>query len=235
MIIMRAVTVFPMGDGPALSFAVRALKKQGVNITAALSENVTHVLLSVPSKEADLSGVPANVTVIGGKLDHIPDMYPKVDLLREEQYLAENAALTADCALRLLGERLGVPFRGCPILVIGWGRIGKCLAAMLKALGADVSVAARKESDLGMLTALGYGAVEVRNIDPSRYRAIVNTAPAPVLAAGGNCVKIDLASRLGMAGEDVLWARGLPGKMLPEASGALIAQGVLRYLQEGEV
>ena len=149
--------------------------------------------------------------------------------------MAENAAITADCALRLLADRLPVTFCGCPILVIGWGRIGKCLASMLKALGAEVTVAARKPADLGMLTALGYKTAEIGNLDPAPYRAIVNTAPAPVLSAGGSAIKIDLASSLGMAGEDVIWARGLPGKMLPEASGALIARCVLHYLREGTV
>lgn len=231
MIFMGEVTIFPMGDGPAIRFAARALQKQGVNIAPTLSEKVTHVLLNVPTKEVNLSELPAGVMVIGGNLE---GSFPRIDLLREEQYLAENAALTADCALRLLGQQLPVAFRDCPILIIGWGRIGKCLAAMLKALGAEVTVAARKPSDLGMLTALGYVAVEVGAIDPTRYRAILNTAPAPVLSPGGNAVKIDLASRLGMAGEDVIWARGLPGKMLPESSGELIARGVLRHLQEGE-
>lgn len=231
MIYMRRVIVFPMGDSPALRFAARELEKQGVKIDSSLSETVTHVLLSVPTKEPALSALPPGVTVIGGNLE---GSFPKIDLLRDEQYLAENAAITADCALRLLGSHLPVAFRDCPILIIGWGRIGKCLAAMLKALDADVTVAARKPSDLGMLTALGYKTAEIGNIDPTLYRAIVNTAPAPVLAPGGNAVKIDLASRLGMAGEDVIWARGLPGKMLPESSGRLIARSVLRYLQEGE-
>ncbi len=234
---MRQTTVFPMGDGRAVSFAARILEQQGVRVATALDRNVTHVLLDVPTKDADFSRIPAGVTVIGGNLDAIGEDHPKVDLLREEQYLSENAAITADCALRLLGDRLPVAFRGCSILVIGWGRIGKCLVAMLKALDADVSVAARKPSDLGMLAALGYGAVALEKIDPRVYRAIINTAPAEVLAHGGEeaCVKIDLASRLGMAGENVLWARGLPGKMLPEESGGCIARGVLRHLGEGTV
>lgn len=231
--IMRQATVFPMGEGRAVSFAARMLEQKGVRVVSMLDRSVTHVLLDVPTKDADLSKIPAGVTVIGGNLDAVPDAYTKVDLLREEQYLSENAAITADCALRLLGDRLPVAFRGCPMLVIGWGRIGKCLASMLKALYADVSVAARKPSDLGMLTALGYGAVALETMDPRLYRAIINTAPAEVLAGGGEeaCVKIDLASRLGMAGENVLWARGLPGKMLPEESGACIARGVLRHLE----
>ena len=228
MIIMRAVTILPMADTPAIRSAVRELEKQGVNIAPTFSEKVTHILLNVPTKEVDLSELPAGVTVIGGNLE---GNFPKMDLLRDEQYLAENAALTADCALRLLGSHLPVAFRDCPILIIGWGRIGKCLASMLKALGAQVTVAARKPSDLGMLTALGYRTVEIGNIDPMPYRAILNTAPAPVLSPGGTAVKIDLASRLGLAGDDVIWARGLPGKMLPESSGQLIARGVLRHLE----
>lgn len=225
---MRAVTILPMADTPAIRSAARELEKQGVNIAPTFSEKVTHILLNVPTKEVDLSELPAGVTVIGGNLE---GSFPKMDLLRDEQYLAENAALTADCALRLLGSHLPVAFRDCPILIIGWGRIGKCLASMLKALGAQVTVAARKPSDLGMLTALGYRTVEIGNIDPMPYRAILNTAPAPVLSPGGTAVKIDLASRLGLAGDDVIWARGLPGKMLPESSGQLIARGVLRHLE----
>ena len=228
MIFMRAVTILPMADTPAIRSAARELEKQGVNIAPTFSEKVTHILLNVPTKEVDLSELPAGVTVIGGNLE---GNFPKMDLLRDEQYLAENAALTADCALRLLGSHLPVAFRDCPILIIGWGRIGKCLASMLKALGAQVTVAARKPSDLGMLTALGYRTVEIGNIDPTPYRAILNTAPAPVLSPGGTAVKIDLASRLGLAGDDVIWARGLPGKMLPESSGQLIARGVLRHLE----
>lgn len=229
---MDSAVIFPMGDAPAVGFAARELAQKGVSVCTSISE-ATHVLLPIPAKGVDFAGFPENVTVIGGNLDEIPKKFRKIDLLREEQYLAENAHLTADCALRLLGEQLPVAFRGCPILIIGWGRIGKCLAAMLKALDGDVTVAVRKPGDLGMLAALGYGAVKISHIQPEKYRAIVNTAPAPVLEWEGHCVKIDLASRLGLLGADVIWARGLPGKMLPEASGKLIAQGILRHL-EGE-
>ena len=233
---MRAITVYSMGEGPALRFAVRELEMRGIKIAQCLTDDVTHVLLPVPTKVLDMTNIPENVTVIGGNLANLPDSYKKVDLLQEEQYVAENAALTADCALRLLGEYLPVAFRNCPILIIGWGRIGKCLARNLKELGAKVSVAARKPSDLGMLKAFGYGTVEMGDIHAHAYRAVINTAPAPVLGESEiqtTCIKIDLASQRGMAGEDVIWARGLPGKMLPESSGKCIAESVLRYLGEG--
>ena len=225
-------TIFPIEDSPALSFAVRALEKEGISVGSELS-TATHLLLPIPTKDVNFADFPDRVTVIGGNLATIPERFHKIDLLKDEQYQAENAHLTADCALRLLGDRLGVAFRGCPILVIGWGRIGKCLAAMLKALEADVTVAARKPSDLGILTALGYNAVAVSDIQPEQYRAIINTAPALILEQDGDYIQIDLASQQGLAGETVVWARGLPGKMLPESSGALIAQAVLRHLKGG--
>ena len=225
-------TIFPMDRSPALSFAVRALEKAGISVGNELSQ-ATHLLLPIPTKAVNFADLPDRVTVIGGNLSTIPEQFRKIDLLKEEQYLAENAHLTADCALRLLGDRLGVAFRRCPILVIGWGRIGKCLASMLKALEADVTVAARKPSDLGMLAALGYKAVAVSDIQPEQYRAVINTAPALILAQDGDYIQIDLASQQGLAGETVIWARGLPGKMLPESSGALIAQAVLRHLKGG--
>lgn len=224
---MINATVFPAGDSPALGYAARFLSEQGVKISA---DNATHILLDVPVREQPTIPLAQGVTVIGGNLDFLPPAFPRADLMQDETFVAENAHLTADCTVRLLCQHLPCAFRDCPVLIIGWGRIGKCLAAMLKALDARVTVAARKETDRGLLRALGYTAIPAENIDPTPYRAIINTAPAPVLDAGAG-LRIDLASRQGIGGENVIWARGLPGKMLPESKGKVIAQAVLRYLE----
>lgn len=232
---MNKAIVYPLWDAPPLRFAVQELKALGVEVAESGRNKVTHVLLPVPSPRVKGEELPPDVILIGGNLKDFPDTYRKIDLLQDAQYVAQNAALTADCALRLLGQQLGVAFQDCPILVIGWGRIGKCLCATLKALGAKVTVAARKETDRGMLKALGYRAVSVEKINPQVYRAILNTVPAPVLDCGDFAgVAIDLASNQGLTGEKVLWARGLPGKMLPESSGQLIARSVLRILRKKE-
>ena len=47
-------------------------------------------------------------------------------------------------------------------------------------------------------------------------------------------VLMDLASSPGIDGENVLWARGLPGKIAPESSGELIAKTVMRLWEENE-
>ena len=49
-----------------------------------------------------------------------------------------------------------------------------------------------------------------------------------------NIYAIDLASKPGMGGENVIVARGLPGKMQPEQSGQLIAETFMR-LREVEL
>lgn len=250
---MKYLTIFPFGGTKALPVAVRALESRGARIAQAPQDAVTHLLLPVPSFDADgtirgggdledvLKLLPPNITVLGGNLTNpLLAGYETVDLLQDEQYLAENAELTAECTMVILRNLLPVQLRKLPILVIGWGRIGKCLAKKLQLLGAQVQVAARKKTDRGMLTALGYEALSIEQMrkELSRYRVIINTAPTLMLtreqlkSCAPECVKIDLASVCGMEGADVIVARGLPGKQLPESSGMLMADTVLRLLRE---
>ena len=108
------------------------------------------------------------------------------------------------------------------------GRFGKCLARLLRQMGADVTVCTRKEADRSILSAMGYSTVDFHQADLSLYKVIYNTAPTMVFpTCPGNVLKIDLASRLGLGSPDVIWARGLPGKDAPESSGNLIAKTVI--------
>jgi dipicolinate synthase subunit A len=135
-------------------------------------------------------------------------------------------------------EQLPITLQHCPVLVIGWGRIGKCLAKLLKAMGASVSVAARKEQDRAMLLALEYDALDTMTLGNSlaRFRVILNTAPELVLTkedtaqCAANCLKIELASLPGIDAPDVIRANGLPNKNAPQTSGELIARTILRLL-----
>ena len=65
---------------------------------------------------------------------------------------------------------------------------------------------------------------------------ILNTIPAMVLKqVPSDSVAIELASKAGMAGENIISARGLPGKMRPEESGKLIAETFMRLSENPEV
>ena len=87
-----------------------------------------------------------------------------------------------------------------------------------------------------MLEALGYGAVDFERV-PSilpQCGLLYNTVPdLPFIWDLSQVVAIDLASAPGMQGDNVIIARGLPGKYAPESSGRLIAETILRFQKEG--
>lgn len=247
---MNVPVFYTAGKTEALRHAATQLQRFGCNFASRPDSSVTHLLLDVPSFEPDgklkggellcdvLNCLTKNVTVFGGNISR-PELegYAAVDLLKDPYYLAQNANITAHCALQVALPQLPVIPEGCHVLVIGWGRIGKCLARLLKQQGAIVTVAARKESDRAMLLSLGYDTEDSSTLGYSllRYRIIFNTVPEMILTKGAlvhcrpDCLKVDLASVQGIEADDVLWARGLPGKYAPETSGELIARSILRY------
>lgn len=251
VILMNGPIFYSAGHTDALKYAVTELRRKGCSVMEQPDPAVTHLILGVPSFEADgslkgggtlenvLATLPSDITVLGGNLSSaLLTEYKTIDLLQDPLYLAENANITAHCAVGLALRKLPVTLRGCHILVVGWGRIGKCLAALLKSMGAIVTVAARKESDRAMLIALGYDAADTAQLGYGllRYRVIFNTVPLMVLPGEAtqycaqDCLKIDLASAPGIEGDNVIWARGLPNKDAPESSGELIARSILRLL-----
>ena len=254
VIILKEPVFYTAGCTKAMEFAESILKKKDLRFAPAPDGSVTHLLLGVPAFEADgsLKGggrledilplLSPEVTICGGLLNR-PELSgcKTLDLLGDPEYVAKNAQITAHCAVRLAMQELPVTLWRCPVLVIGWGRIGKCLARLLKGIGAVVTVAARKETDRAMLTALEYDTVDTCTLGNSlpRFRVIFNTAPEMILSkedvqqCSEDCLKIDLASRQGIDAPDAIWARGLPGKDTPESSGELIARTLLRLIMKG--
>lgn len=241
--------IFPAGTTKACRYAADYLKHLGLPVVDEPTGGVRYLLLDVPSFNATgnlrgggdveklLAKLPKDTLICGGNLSHPAlEEYETVDFLKDEVYLCENAYITAECALDVAFPYLTCTIRNCPVLIIGWGRIGKCLAQLLKAIGADVTVAARNPAQRAMIHALDYGAVDIREVPAclSHFRLLYNTVPHPVLnrkqmeACRDDCVKIELASKNGMAGDDVIPARGLPGIHMPESSGQLIAETFLR-------
>ena len=246
---MDELTIYAAGFTQAMSHCIQTLKQEGFTIVSEPNSQVTHLLLPIPSFTPDgmivgggnlatlLTLLPKDIVVIGGNLDRPElDYYKTIDLLQDEAYLAENAQITAHCAVKLALNQLPVILDGCPVLVLGWGRIGKCLARLLRQMGANVTVCARKETDRSILKALGYGIANYKQVNLNSYRVIFNTVPTMLFPVClGNGLKIDLASRLGLGSEDVIWARGLPGKDAPGSSGALIARTLIPMLRKESI
>lgn len=243
---MKRICFCTAGASPALTYARNQLMDWGYAVTGKPEDAVTHLLLPVPSLEESgairggaaweefLPQLPPQVTVLGGGLPELP--CKSVDFLKDAYYVGENAAITARCAMDILSRRAG-SVADAAVLVIGWGRIGKSLTQLLPAAGARVTVAARNPDDRAALRAMHIPATAFPIADANRFDIIINTVPAPVLHsrdAAENALLLDLASIRGISGERVLWERGLPGRMAPEASGTLIAKTALRYALEKE-
>ena len=244
---MGPVTLYCGGGNDATLAAMSILKASGIRIADHPGSHVTDVLLDIPSFDS-MGLLPGKLEpdtlykvlspgtrIWGGRLDALPETLIPMDLLQDPGYLAENAAITADCAIKLAGSKLKAVWKDCRVLVIGWGRIGKHLCRMLKALGAQITVSARKDSDRALASAFGYLIRMPDDLQGDDYQVIFNTAPAPMMEQAdlGDCpLPIDLASTQGLRGIHVIWARALPRIYAPLSSGQLIAATILKKWKE---
>lgn len=167
--------------------------------------------------------------------------------LREELTVA-NAAATAEAAIRVAMEKLDRSLLGMECLVLGFGRIGKLLSFRLSGMGAHVTATARKPEDLAWIRAYGFRGEKTGELDGKLASCgmVFNTVPHPVLGLRQlsqlkpGCLCIDLASEQGIdpaAAEKLglphLWARSLPGRLLPRTAAEAIRDTVYHILSEG--
>ncbi|MDP4117627.1 MAG: dipicolinate synthase subunit DpsA [Bacillota bacterium] len=170
------------------------------------------------------------------------------DYFQREELTIKNALITAEGALQTAMSETPFTIHNSRCLVIGYGRIGKLLAKMLKNLGAKVTCSARKPSDLALIECADINSIEtsdiIRNI--SEYNIIFNTVPFRLLTeeilsfVHSDTLIIDLASKPGgldfecarRLGLKVIWATALPGKVAPETSGKIISDTVFNMIRE---
>ena len=227
------------GNSQALIHCAVELNRNGIPFTSESSE-ADVLLYDVPTAPFVPEDIRQDQIIIGGNLQFLPDDLTSADLLQDPWYLAHNALLTAQAAVSILLPQLACSFPDAPTLILGWGRIGKCLDQLLRQIGIPVSVYARNPEDRAMLSALGYTPVDRETLSKtlSSYRCLINTAPAQILTEQeqavipASTVQIDLASQPGLLGPGIQHARGLPGKYKPAASGKLIAQTILSRRKE---
>ena len=149
------------------------------------------------------------------------------DYFAREALAVANAVPTAEGAIQIALEELPITLHGARVLVIGFGRIGKARARRLARLGAKVSVAARKWSDLAGAESCGYCGEQTEHLAGwlCGYDLVVNTVPAPVLGLTElsdlkpGCLVIDLASKPGGAGVAKLRAVFPAGSAPPPPDG----------------
>ena len=170
------------------------------------------------------------------------------DYFAREELTVANAATTAEGAVQIIMEETPKTLLGAKCLVIGFGRIGKMLAHRLQAMGAEVTVSARKCADFAWIKAYGYKAENTEKLDGklSDYDVIINTVPAKILderklvQMSKRCLCLDLASKPGgidfqaasRLGVHAVWALSLPGEVAPETAGMCIKDTIYNILRE---
>ena len=173
-----------------------------------------------------------------------------VDYFARPELTVYNAIPTAEGCIGILLERRSRTLWGAAVLVLGFGPVGRALAVRLAALGARVTVAARRPVQRAMAEELGLRAVPLTDLAAAAaaFDTVVNTIPAPVLTAAvlaalpKKSLIVDLASKPGgtdfaaarRLGHTALHALSLPTVWAPETAGEALARTVQAILQERE-
>jgi dipicolinate synthase subunit A len=153
--------------------------------------------------------------------------------LKDEQFIWQNARLTAEAFVHEYYARMRRQLAGNSFHVAGFGKVGKTTAHVLASLGADVTVVARSSTQLSEASVLGYKTERLTADFDLKEGNLVNTIPAKWLAVNGNPrVHIfDLASAPGclkepLSPEYYTVLLGLPGKHFPIDAAAVLANAL---------
>lgn len=170
------------------------------------------------------------------------------DYLHREELAVYNAVPTAEGAIQLAMEELPITINGSRCLITGYGRVGRNLSRLLIALGANVTVAARRYSDLAWADTQRCTTVELKNLsEAGEFDVVFNTVPSMIFDyehlknMDKNTLLIDLASKPGgidfNAASDLqiktIWALSLPGRVAPKSAGRIIKNTILNMVREG--
>ncbi len=172
---------------------------------------------------------------------------PYCDYFLLDELAIYNAVPTAEGVLQILLEELPITVHGMRCAVLGNGRVGKILSSTLKALGAIVTVYARKERDFAEIYAKSMTPKPFSDLSEyyGNYDALINTVPTKVLGheellhLNPDCLLIETASApfgidFQAAKEralSVVKAGSLPGKVAPKSAGEIIGRSILPIIR----
>ena len=270
---MKKRIVFAGGDKRQV-YAARKLVKYGYEVyLAGLDNTETEIPAMENFYDADIIVLPVTGLKDGFIPSHYSDKELKIDvdklrgkqvfmgkaqtlnaheavvfdLLKSEYFAQANALPSAEGAVMVALQNYEGTVKGARCLVIGYGRIGKVLSQILRALGARVSVATRSKKKAEIIESDGNTPIDTLKLTSLRgYDIVFNTADALVLDSGvlrnsdSSTLIIDLASVPGgvdfktadKLGFKAVHALGLPGRYSPRTAGEIISDTILKVLKE---
>lgn len=170
-----------------------------------------------------------------------------LDILEFEEFSILNAEATSEGAIKKALDMSNNTLNDLKILILGFGRIGKCLAHNLTGFTSNIYVEARKEKDIAFIKTMGYNEVDLSDLDNylGEMDIIFNTIPSVILDKNrldklkkSVCI-IDLASAPGGVdfeysknkGINTCWYLGVPSKDFPESAAKYIKSTMDKVLR----
>lgn len=168
-----------------------------------------------------------------------------LDFMEDEIVVEENAIATAEGAISELIRKSPYNIKDAKIIVTGYGKCGRALAIRLRALGARVTILARRKEVRKLAKKEGFYAADFA-FGPEEAMGttmVVNTVPAPVatelilrelpkdayildIASAPGGVDFDVAREYGIRADLLL---GIPGKYAPMESAYILARAMERF------
>lgn len=163
-----------------------------------------------------------------------------IEIAEKDDLAILNSIPSAEGAIQIAMEETLITIHGSKSYVLGYGRCGITLARMLKGLGANTTVVARKPADIARAIEAGMNAITFSELadNVTEVDIIFNTVPVLVLdevvlkRMSADTVIIDIASSPGgtdfqaaaQLGIKAILAPGLPGKIAPKSAGLILAK-----------
>ena len=170
------------------------------------------------------------------------------DYFKREDVTLMNTVPTAQGILKVIIDNVDYTISSSNCAVFGYGRVAKVAADILSAIGAKVTVCARKNSDITLAKINGLNGCMISEFPAiaKDFDIIINTVPSRVIDRNvlenvkQSCLIIDVASApfgtdFACAfefGINAIQCPSLPGKVAPKTAGEIIADGILNILKE---
>lgn len=170
------------------------------------------------------------------------------DYFKREEVTIKNTVPTVQGILKTIIDNINYTIHSSKCAVFGYGRVAKITADVLKFMGADVTVCARKKSDLSLAETRGIKGILIEDFHKysDGFEIIINTVPSVVIdrkileKLKKDCLIIDVSSApygtdfacASEFGINALQCPSLPGKVAPKTAGIIIAEAIINILKE---
>lgn len=171
-----------------------------------------------------------------------------VPIFNRDDVAIYNSIPTVEGTIMLAIQHTDFTIHGSNVMVLGLGRVGMSVARTFAAIGAKVTVGARKTEHFARITEMGLTPFHLDDLSNwvKEVDICINTIPHPIVTATviskmpAHTLIIDLASKPGgtdfryaeKRGIKALLAPSLPGIVAPKTAGNIIANVLSQLLQE---